>query len=141
MCMGNELTDKQKRFCEEYLVDFNITRAGERAGYKERTVFRLIKDTNVQQYIKEMMQELKSARIADATEVMEYLTSVMRGEAKEEETVVSASGVEAMEVSPSTKDRLKAAELLGKRHRLFTDKVEVSAAVPVVIYGSDELEE
>lgn len=41
---------------------------------------------------------------------------------------------------PNTKDRLKAAELLGKRHRLFTDKVEVANAVPVIICGSDELE-
>lgn len=136
----NKLTDKQKRFCDEYLVDFNVCGAGERVGCSQRTAFRMMDNPLVRQYIDERMEEISAARIADATEVMEYLTAVMRGEAKDEEAVVVDCDVELVEVSPSTKDRLRAAELLGKRHRLFTDKVEVANAVPVIICGSDELE-
>lgn len=135
------MTDKQKRFCEEYLVDCNACQAAKRAGISERSAFRLIKDPAAIQYIREMMDGLKSANIADAAEVMAYLTAVLRGVAKEETVMAGVDGPEIVEVAPSTKNRLRAAELLGKRHRLFTDKVELEAAVPVVIYGSDELEE
>lgn len=136
-----ELTDKQKRFCEEYVVDMNVCKAGERVGCSQRTAFRMMDNPLVRQHIDELMAEIKSAKIADATEVMEYLTAVMRGEAKEETAVVLGDGVQVTEVAPSTKNRLKAAELLGKRHRLFTDKVEVAATVPVVICGAEELDD
>jgi phage terminase small subunit len=43
--------------------------------------------------------------------------------------------------APDEKERLKAAELLGKRYGLYTDKQEVTGAVPVVITGEDELED
>lgn len=134
-----KLTKKQQRFCDEYLVDLNICKAGERAGCSQRTAFRIMDNPAARQYIDEKMAEMSAARIADATEVMEYLTSVMRGEAKDVMSVPCDGGIEMVEVAPDVKSRLKAAELLGKRHRLFTDKVEVEAAVPVVICGGDEL--
>lgn len=93
----NKLTDKQKRFCDEYLVDFNVCGAGERVGCSQRTAFRMMDNPQVRQYIDERMAEISAARIADATEVMEYLTSVMRGEAKDEVAVSSCDGVEMVE--------------------------------------------
>ena len=48
---------------------------------------------------------------------------------------------EVIEKPPDMRERLKAAELLGKRYGLFTDKMDVSGAVPVVIVGDDQLED
>lgn len=56
----HELTNKQKRFCEEYLIDLNATQSAIRAGYSEKTAFsigceNLIKP-NIQEYILELQQ-------------------------------------------------------------------------------------
>lgn len=143
------MTDKQKRFCDEYLIDCNATQAAIRAGYAEksagRNADRMMKNDEIKAYIDEQKKQIHSEKIADATEVMEYLTSVLRGESSSEVVVVEGQGdgvSEARRVkkSPDEKERLKAAELIGKRHGLFTDKVNVSGAVPVVISGDDELE-
>ena len=77
---------------------------------------------------------------------MEYLTSVMRGESSSEIVVVEGTGdgcSNAVKVSknPDEKERLKAAELLGKRFGLFKEKVEVAGNIPVVIKGGEELED
>lgn len=119
----------------------NVCKAGERAGCSQRTAFRFMDNPDVRQHIDELMAEIKSAKIADATEVMEYLTAVMRGETKEELVMPGGLEPEIVEVAPNTRNRLRAAELLGKRHRLFTAKVEVAATVPVVICGAEELDD
>lgn len=141
--MVGKLTERQRRFCEEYLVDGNAAQAAIRAGYSVK-IAKQVGQKNltkpcIRQYIDQKLAEMSSARIADAAEVMEYLTAVMRGEI-EEKTAVAVNGtVETVKVPTSIRNRLRAAELLGKRHRLFTDKVEVAAAVPVVICGAEEL--
>ena len=90
------------------------------------------------------MDELSSAKIAQAEEVMKYLTSVMRGESSAEIVVVTGDGdgyssAERITKAPDEKERLKAAELLGKRYGLFTDKVNVEGGAKVVIV--DDLDE
>ena len=129
------LTDKQKRFCDEYLIDLNATQAAIRAGYSERTARKIGQENltkpDIRQYIDQRMEEKESALIACQDEVLKYLTSVMRGESQSTEIVVEGLGdgvSEAREIQkrPSEKDRLKAAELLGKRYSMFKDKVEVS---------------
>ena len=92
---------------------------------------RLLTNANVKKYISEQLEKIHSQKTADAQEVIEYLTSVLRGESTSQEIVVEGIGdgmskARTMEKGPSEKDRLKAAELLGKRYSLFTDKVEVS---------------
>ena len=56
------LTDKQKRFCEEYLIDLNATQAAIRAGYSpktaEQTASRLLRNVKVQEYIAKRQKEL-----------------------------------------------------------------------------------
>lgn len=74
--------------------------------------------------------EIKSKKTADMTEVMEYLTSVMRGE--QAESVATAKGV-FTNVEVSAKDRIKAAELIGKRNGAWTDKREVSGDLNIDI--------
>ncbi|MCJ0446210.1 terminase small subunit, partial [Clostridioides difficile] len=85
--------------------------------------------------------QIESKRIADAKEVMEYLTKILRNQEQEEVVIVSENGPEIIKKDVSIRDRNKAAELLGKRYRLFTDKVEVEGAIPIVITGDDEIED
>nr|DAJ14446.1 MAG TPA: Terminase small subunit [Siphoviridae sp. ctjeG7] len=135
---NDDLTDKQKKFIEEYLVDMNGTRAY-RVAYpsvkKNETAAalasRLLTNDKVKNAIEPILASMSSDRMATATEVMEYLTSVMRGESTAEVVVVEGLGDGCSEArrfkkAPDEKERLRAAELLGKRFGLFKDKVEVS---------------
>lgn len=144
------MTPKQKRFCDEYLIDCNATQAAIRAGYSEKTAYsigqRLLKQVEVDAYIRERTEAMKSKTIADATEVMQYLTSVLRGEETEEVVVVEGCGdgysrASTMDKSVGAKEKLKAAELLAKRYGLLTDKVGIEGTVPIVITGDDALED
>lgn len=74
------------------------------------------------------MQEFANQRVAGVQEVLEMLTGVMRGELKEETTVAE---IGIVEVAPAMTNRLKAAELLGKRYGIFKDKLEVSGTVNI----------
>ena len=134
----DNLTDKQKKFIEEYLIDMNGTRAY-RVAYpsvkKNETAAalasRLLTKAKVKKAIEPILENMSSDRMATATEVMEYLTSVMRGDSTAEVVVVEGLGDGCSEArrfkkAPDEKERLKAAELLGKRFGLFKDKVEVS---------------
>ena len=131
-----ELTDKQIIFANEYLVDLNATRAYKKAypKVKKDSVAasngnRLLRNAKVKNYIDEQLKKIEDKSIADAAEVMKYLTAVMRNELKEEVVVVEGEGegcssARIVKKDISAKDRNKAAELLGKRYRLFVDKVE-----------------
>lgn len=143
------MTDKQKRFADEYLIDCNATRAY-RAAYpnvkKDSTASqagsRMLRNVKVQAYIAERLAELSSKKTAKAQEVMEYLTSVMRGEHTEQTLQLVGDGVQTVaDIDVSAKERLKAAELLGKRYGLFTEKVDVAGALPVVISGGEQLDD
>ena len=132
------LNEKQQRFADEYLIDLNATRAAIRAGYSEKTAAaqaaRLLKNVKVSAYIKERMADQKEDTIASADEVMRYLTSVIRGQSRSHVLARNDLGAEyILEKPPDEKERLKAAELMGKRHQLFTDKVKVDGNMPVMI--------
>lgn len=147
------MTEKQKIFADEYLIDLNATRAY-KVVYKnvksdetaKSAASRLLTNVNVKKYIDDRMEELHNEKTADAQEVIEYLTSVLRGESTAQEIVVEGTGdgcseARTMEKSPSEKERLKAAELLGKRYSLFTDKVETDVDMDLNItidYGEDD---
>ena len=138
------MTDKQRKFCDEYLIDCNGVRAYQAAyphiknEHSARTLAsRLLTKVDIKNYIDEQLQKISNDKIADAKEVMQYLTSVLRGESKGTELVVEGVGEgcsEAREIekAPSEKDRLKAAELLGKRYGLFKDNVALEVE-PVMI--------
>lgn len=128
-----KMTAKQKRFCDEYLIDLNATQAAIRSGYSEKTANRIATENLskpvIKEYIAERMAEKESQLIADQDEVLKYLTSVMRGESQSEIVVVEGVGdgmseARAMQKAPDERERLKAAELLGKRYGLYTEKVE-----------------
>lgn len=129
------MTDKQKKFADEYLIDCNATQAAVRAGYSKKTAYsvgqRMLKNVEVKKYIQEQLEKIHNERTADAQEVIEYLTSVLRGESLAEVIVVEGSGEGCSEArkikkAPDEKERLRAAELLGKRLGMWKEKVEVS---------------
>lgn len=140
------MTPKQQKFCDEYLISGNATDAAIKAGYSPKTAKQTgsenLSKPDLRAYIDEQLEKLHSAKIADAEEVMKYLTSVMRGEHTEQVLKLVGEGVQTVtDIDVSAKERLKAAELIGKRYGLFTDKVGVEGAVPVVIMGDDQLED
>ncbi len=146
MVMVVALTAKQQRFCDEYLIDLNATQAAIRAGYSEKTAYSIgnenLNKPELKKYIEDRMAEKESALIADQNEVLKYLTAVMRGDHTEQTPIFIGEGIQKItDIDVSAKDRLKAAELLGKRYSLFTDKMKLDVALPVVISGDDELED
>ena len=126
MLNDTNLTDKQLLFATEYIKTANATQAALKAGYSENSArqqgSRLLSNANVSQYIQQHMERKNKSTIATADEVLEYLTKVMNGEEKD------AFGLDA-----SITDRTKAAELLGKRHMLFTEKVKLDAEIEIDI--------
>ena len=148
-----ELTPKQEKFCLEYVKVGFTGQAYINAGYKakdkviaEANGRRLLEKDYIKSRIDELMEEIKCSDIADAQEVLKYLTKGMRGQLNEEVVVTVGVGdgfseAKIVNKNISIKDANKCAELLGKRYRLFTDKVEVEGSIPVVISGEDELED
>ena len=129
-----KLTLKQQRFADEYIISGNAEEAAITAGYSEKyargNAYKLVAKSGVKSYIEERLKELDNKSIAKQEEVLQYLTSVMRGELEEEVLYGIGDGVQSTRhIEVGAKDRLKAAELLGKRYRLFTDKVELDADV------------
>ena len=125
-----KLTPKQEAFVDYYIETGNATEAARIAGYKKGSVDDAPNWLNPRkpQYkpylddaIKARQAEIKSERTADITEVMEFLTSVMRGEITEQVVVVEGAGdgcseARLVEKTPSVADRTKAADHLLKRY-------------------------
>lgn len=131
-----KLTIKQQRFADEYIISGNATEAAIKAGYAERAAYQQgaenLKKPHIKSYIDKRLEEINSAKIADQEEVLQYLTSVMRGETQSAVVVVEGEGdgvscARLLDKTPDEKEKLKAAELLGKRYGAFTEKVEVEA--------------
>ena len=131
--MAKRMTAKQRRFCDEYLIDLNATQAAIRAGYSKKTAYSIgvenLKKPVIKRYLDERMEEKDKELIADQDEVLKYLTSVLRGNSRSSVVVVESTGdycseAREMKKAPDEKERLKAAELLGKRYGLYTDRIE-----------------
>lgn len=126
MADASKLTEKERIFADEYIKTTNATQSAITAGYSEKTArskgSQLLTKINVRQYIDAVMNERSKDTIATADEVLEYLTRVVRGEEKD-----------AFGLDVSVADKTKAAELLGKRHMLFTDKVKLDAEIEIDI--------
>ena len=160
------MTPKQKRFCDEYLIDLNATQAAIRAGYSEKTAKQIGQENltkpDLQEYIKKRMDEKEDALIAKQDEVMRYLTSVMRREMSENVVVTiskkrsfyapDANGTMrknteeeetpmVVEIPARLSDANKAAELLGKRYGLYTERIEQDVDMELNItvdYGDED---
>lgn len=128
---------RQKRFCDEYLIDCNATQAAIQAGYSPKTAKqigqRMLTNVDLKAYIDEQLERIHNEKTADAQEVLEYLTAVMRGQHTEQTLQLIGDGVQKIaDIDVSAKERLKAAELIGKRYGMFKDNVGIDFE-PVVI--------
>lgn len=147
---------KQKRFCDEYLIDCNATQAAIRAGYSPKTAegaSQWINEENPEKpsskynpqmraYIDRELEKIHNEKTADTQEVLEYLTSVMRGEQKEQTLKLAGDGIqEITNIDVAARERIKAAELIGKRYGMFKENMDLSGVVLVVISGEDRLED
>lgn len=141
-----KMTEKQKRFCDEYLVSLNATQAAIRAGYSPHyantNASKLLQITTIKDFLQKRMAEKEKELIADQDEVLRYLTAVMRGQSVAEIVVVEGTGdgcseARAIQKAPDEKERLKAAELLGKRYGLYTDKVEADVDMSPLVLKDD----
>ena len=115
-----KLTAKQRKFCDEYIKSGNATEAYFKAGYQIKSneaaranASRMLTKANIKEYIETRLKQLESKKLAGAREVLEYLTSVMRGE--QTESVATAKGIYD-NVPVSAKDRISAAKELLKRY-------------------------
>lgn len=157
-----ELTGKKRIFADNYLANgLNATQAYVEAGYKTKTeagaassASRLLRNDKVQEYIEYQLKEIESAKIAKTEEVLQMLTKILRREETEQQAVIvknpttirlsSADGnyydkfayeetAETIETKTKNSDVVRAAELLGKYHKMWTDKVDVTGDVGVTI--------
>ncbi|MEG0874426.1 MAG: terminase small subunit [Clostridiales bacterium] len=119
------MTQRQKKFCENYLKTNNKKEAALAAGYSEKNAnscgSRLLKITEIKEYISGKTTKTMD-KIACNEEILEYLTNVLRST---DESVV-------------VRDKMRAAELLGKNQSLFTDSGSVEKPM-VVFYGEDKI--
>lgn len=138
----SKLTIKQIKFADEYIISGNAYESAVKAGYSENyakaQTYKLLENVGVKNYIEDRLKLLEDKAIAKQEEVLKYLTSVMRGESESSIVVVEGCGdgfseAKIVEKPPDEKERLKAAELLGKRYGLYTDKVDMSVELPVII--------
>lgn len=143
------LTDKQKRFCEEYLIDCNATQAAIRAGYSERSAKAIgaenLSKPAIRAYIDERMEEHKKSLIASQEEVLQYLTSVLRGDSEAEELAVEGTGkgfssARNVRKAPSELDRLKAADQLSKCYGLYTDRERLAIEKEKLVLEKERLQ-
>lgn len=137
-----KLTPKQKAFADFYIELGNATEAAAKAGYSKRTAkevgYENLTKPHIKNYIEERMKQIESDRIAKAEEVLAFLSSSLRGDILEEVVATESDGVGGMKPiilkkQLSAKDRIKAAELLGKRYALFTEKVDLDGNLEVTI--------
>ncbi len=120
------LTQKQKRFCEEYIKTTNASAAAVAAGYSKKTAGAIgaenLKKPQIAAYIKKRLDEQDAALVADSNEILKFYTAVMRGEVKDQ-----------FGLDSSLTDRLKAADSLAKRLAAAELKPNVDDAIRVVI--------
>lgn len=126
----SKLTPKQKRFCDEYLIDLNATQAAIRAGYSEKTANEIgaqnLAKVSIREYIDSRLNEKERSLIASQDDILQALTRILNGD--EKGTALVGVGMGAQEVSqvpPTNAEKIRAAEILGKYHKLFTDRQEI----------------
>lgn len=141
-----KLTAKQRLFADEYIKSGNATQSAIKAGYSPKTVRSIGQENltkpDIKSYIDAKMAEIESHKIADAKEVLQYLTRVLRGEEKEEIPDNVNGGI--IKRHPLIKDRTAAAREIMKRYPLDDPIVaaqlkKLQAEADTAIWKRDEL--
>ncbi|OTA82769.1 terminase [Limosilactobacillus reuteri] len=118
-----KLTQKQRLFADEYIKSGNAMQSAIKAGYSEKyaksSSAKMLENVGIKSYIDAKMAEIESHKIADAKEVLQFYTRVLRKDETEPEKVMRPDGSEEIvDREPSLKDRLNAAKELMKRYPL-----------------------
>lgn len=143
----SKLNKKQKAFADYYIESLNATESYAKAyecSYNTARTngARLLANANIKKYIDEVMSAKDESRIASQDEILQILTDIARGITEEEVVQFSQLGEELRTTrKPTIKDRMKASELLGKRYRMWTDKIEADVSQQVIFEGEDMLED
>lgn len=143
------MTERQKIFADHYIISLNATESYKKAYPKIKNIktaevngSKLLRNTKVKAYIDEQLEKLKSERVADQQEVLEFLTAVMRGEVTEPLLVLDGEGTQkVVQAKPSVATRRASAVDLGKRYGLFVDRQEITQRVVEIELGSWDDEE
>lgn len=147
-----KLNTRQENFCLEYAKTGNATEAYKNAGYKCKndnsaaaSAIALLRNPKIQARLQDLKNEMASEKIANAAEVQERLTRILRMEETEDVVVVEGidKGVSEAKIvakRPQLKDVIKAGETLAKMQGAFDNTVNVNVAVPV-FGGEDGLED
>lgn len=140
------MNERQRRFAEYYIETLNAYESAIRAGYSKRYAkaqsYKMLDIVGIKEYIEKRFNELEEERIAKSNEVLKYLTSLMRGEETEQTLIGLGQGEQNItEIEVSAKERLKAAELLGKRYALFIDNANLNVVTPNIIFDVADKDE
>ncbi len=143
-----ELSNKKhERFCTEYIKDMNGKQAAIRAGYAERSAemqaSRLLRKDKVKQRVAELREAYFNENIMTAQQVEYELTRIALGLSNEKQVVIEGTGEGCSEARiidkpPDEKSRLKALELMAKRHRILSGDTTIDIK-PVLIVGGDDI--
>ena len=143
----SKLNEKQKAFADYYIESLNATESYKKVyecSYNTARTngARLLTNANIKNYIDEVMSAKDESRIASQDEILQILTDIARGVTEEEVVTFSQLGEELRTTrKPTIKDRMKASELLGKRYRMWVDKVEANVNQQVIFEGEELLED
>lgn len=141
-----KLTHKQRLFADEYIKSGNAMQSAIKAGYSEKyaksSSAKMLENVGIKSYIDAKMAEIESHKIADAKEVLQYLTRVLRGEETEE--IPDSVDGGTIKRPPLIKDRTAAAREIMKRYPLDDPMVaaqlkKLQAEADTAIWKRDEL--
>ena len=134
----NQLTMKQRSFCEFYQAIGNYRQAAISAGYSpngvDSTVGKLKKMPLVDRYMRYLQSRIDKKKIADAQEIQELLTEMSRGNVQDE--LVTPRG-DKVNAKIHTRERIKAADLLAAIQGIKTDNIHLKA--DQVVQFADDL--
>lgn len=140
------LTERQKRFADEYIISGNIEQSALKAGYSKNYArgrsHELLSNVGIKEYVDKRLEEIKSEKVMDQQEIMERLSSIGRQEPREnyyksEKTIDGETVVEENKyiTTPNVEEATRAMEMLGKRYVMWTDKVEQTNRNIEVVVG------
>jgi|SRR5690625_748659 len=132
------MNERQRRFADEYIRTGNIYQSALNAGYSENyaksRAGELLENKRVKPYIDKRLEELRKESIAEQDEILQFLTGVIRGEVQGKDKLGVGQGAERIiDREPTLQERIRAAEQLGKRYGMWTDRHEVEHKLPTFI--------
>ena len=138
---------RHEKFCHEYIKDMNATQAAIRTGYSKNTAnrigSRLLSNVDIKARVAELREAYFNENIMTAQQVEYELTRIALGLSNEKQVVIEGTGEGCSEASiidkpPDEKSRLKALELMAKRHRILSGDTTIDIK-PVLIVGGDDI--